>query len=77
MTNFNPTKAADSHAGLHGDFVVYWIDNRSLSVRDDPTGWYYMPHDADPIGPFETSQAAFLAYVAAFDAEIRAGLALS
>lgn len=93
--DFNPTQAADSHAGVHGDFEVAWVKKgvqgeSIFKSAISKSGWYYWsittidekiyrdrsPY-GDPIGPFETSQAAFLAYVAAFDAEIRAGLALS
>ena len=67
MTNFNATETADSHAGMHGDFTVYWDETEP--------GWFTIGQDSPVSGPFETSQAAFLAYVAAFDAEVRAGLA--
>lgn len=78
---FFPEKEADSHAGQHGDFAVHWSDGIDNGVEFlfgfEIAGWYYISNDADPVGPFETSQAAFGAYVDAVDAEIRAGKALS
>lgn len=80
-TTFNATQAADSHAGQHGDFYVYWINHNPPYLA----GWYWQADnyygdgdgDGDGDGPFETSQAAFLAFTDRVDQEIRAGLAQS
>lgn len=51
---------ATSHAGQHGDFTVFFVNDPAFVI-----GWYWLPHDgwlphdSDWHGPFATSQAAF------------------
>lgn len=74
MHQFNATKAANSHAGTFQDFSVYWYH----ATLHGLAGWYWQEDgkSAADGGPFETSQAAFLAAVEAFDSAVHAGVAL-
>lgn len=52
------SEQANSHAGTHGDFRVFW--NRGDAFRGEREGWYWFDYpSADIAGPFDTSQAAF------------------
>lgn len=48
------TPSATSHAGIHGDFKVYYY----YTAQEGP-GWYWIHDNGRAKGPFETSQAAF------------------
>ena len=47
---------ADSHAGRHGDFQVFW----SKGYLSEKEGWYWYEFPTGiTVGPFHTSQEAF------------------
>lgn len=52
------SESANSHAGQHGDFRVFW--NSGDPFRGEREGWYWFEyHTAAIAGPFATSQEAF------------------
>lgn len=67
----NPSDMADSHAGQHGDFIIFWSTYLPPNDPKYAPGWYWYSFN-ETIGPFETSQAAFGDYKDYVDDEIRA-----